>query len=1036
MRLPYRAVNRPITTLMGFLALLLFGIVSLRMLPLDVMPKMELPALTVMTVYPGASSEEVEEQVTKPLERRLSATQNLKKITSKSKENVSSISLEFRWNEDITEAANNARDMIEQAKMDLPQDARKPFLMKVNSSMFPVIIYGISADENFKGIKDIIENEIATPVRKVEGVGSFMQFGDPSREIQVHLKPNKLQAYNLSIQEISTVLEAENVSIPAGNIKVGKNDYAVRVPGDIESADKLGDIPLTSIDGTLIRIRDVADITDSFEDKTEYTRSKFGPGVAMMVQKQTGANTLDVIQGVRQKMEEIRPELKDDVKVTEILATDEVITESINNLTQTLFWALLFVVLVVFIFLRNFKSSLIVFITIPFSLIVAFIVMYALSYTINIFSLMSLVIAIGMVVDNAIVVTENIVHHIERGSRSREGAKFGTSEMGMAITASTATTLMVFIPMVFMGGIVGVMFKQLAILTSATMLASLLTSLSLTPAAASQLFKGKTQFATKASQSKLYKWSEQGFIKLESFYKGILHWVVHHKAFTLILALLIFAVTLFFGRRLSTDYIPEFDAGDLIVVFETEVGTSAEQTDQVAKKVMKVLRKNVPERAEGMLGSVTGQTEQGLLSSVGFSEGKNVSTILCHLVKPSEREASAKEIGERIRGKIEQIPEIQKFHITAGSVLAEAITGSDKPIEVEVTGNNLDKMNSLARRITKRMKNTSGFIDLQNTIDKGKLEIQIQINKQKASQMALNTAMIASQVRQSIYGQKAGTYNEEGEEYDIMIRYDPEFRQQIENLKNIVVTNLRNQQIPLKSVATIEEATGKMSISHKAQERVVYVSASLQDIALGEGEQKTREIINELDTPQGIDVQIAGQVTEQGEAFQDLYLILILGIALVYMVMAAQFESFKDPFIIMFAIPFTFVGVIWAFFVTGLTLSVTTFIGVIMLMGIVVNNGIVLVDYIKLLRARGNTLYEAVLEGGRSRMRPVLMTSFTTILAMLPMALQQGMGKAMYSPLGITIIGGMLVSSLVTLLIVPTIYATFHIKVAKREGEE
>jgi len=588
--------------------------------------------------------------------------------------------------------------------------------------------------------------------------------------------------------------------------------------------------------------------------------------------------------------------------------------------------------------------------------------------------------------------------------------------------------------MIFMGGIVGIMFKQLAILTSATMLASLLTSLSLTPMTASQLYKKQTQLAKKAQKSRIYQASERAFEAIERVYQKSLHFAVHHRAFTLITAVLIFAITLYFGRRLSTDYIPQFDAGDVAVMMETEVGTSAKETDRVAQKVMQVIREEVPELVPGMLGTITGQTEKGMLSSVGFEEGKNVSTILAHLVKPDEREASAKEIGERLRREIEKIPEVEKFHVTAGSILSDAILGNVKPIEVEISGNDLDQMSDLSNNVTQKMKADGGFIDIESTADQGKLEVQIRVNKRKASELALNTAMIATQVRQSIYGTTASQFEEEGEEYDILVQYAPQYRNSMQKLENIRVTNLRGEQIRLGNVASIKQATGQLQINHKDQERVVYVKANLNKIALGEGEKRTREILDKLDIPQGIDVKIAGQVTEQSSAFEDLYLILALGIALVYMVMAAQFESFKDPFIIMFAVPFTFVGVILAFFITGLTLSVTTFVGVIMLMGIVVNNGIVLVDYTKLLRARGYSLFEAVLEGGRSRMRPVLMTSFTTMLGMLPMALQQGMGKAMYSPLGITIIGGMFVSTFVTLLLVPTIYAAFHIRSAKKEN--
>jgi len=1033
MRLPKLAVNRPIATTMAFLAILLFGLVSLYRLPLDIMPEMELPTLTVMTVYPGASAEEVEEQVTKPLEEVLAGTENLKEITSTSKENVSFIALQFSWGADISEASNNARDLIELQKRDLPDDANSPIIYKVNSSLFPVLVYGITAEENYEGINDIINDEIANPVKKVEGVGSIIYVGQPEREIKIQVDPQKLNAYNLAIEELASILKAENISIPGGNIKVGPNDFSVKIPAKFKNTDDIRNLALINFNGNIIRLSDVATVVDDYKDKDEFARNKYGRGVALMVQKQSGVNTLKVTSSVRNKIEEIKTELPEDMKVFEIMNTDELIVQSIGNLTETLWWALLFVFIVVFLFLRQWRNSVIVFLTIPFSLIIAFIVMFVAGYTINIFSLMALVIAIGMVVDNAIVVLENINQHIEKGARPKQASVFGASEMGMAITASTATTLMVFIPMIFVGGVVGLLFKQLAVLTSVTMIASLITSLSLTPAATSKMLKGLRKRTSSFKHSKFFQWSENVFKRIENVYISSLKWAVTHKATTIITAVLIFAVSLYFGKRLGTDYIPEFDAGDIVIVIKTEVGSSAKETDKAAQKVMKIVKKEVPELVPGTLASISGQTEEGTLTSVGFEEGKNVSTILGHLKLPSNRDRTAKEVGAALREKIRDIPEVEDFHITAGSIISEAVTGNVKPIEVEITGSDYEQINSIARNLETKMKNIQGLTDINSTIDEGKIEIQIMIDKQKASDLGLNTAMIGKQVRSSIYGADAGELTQAGNDYNINIRYAPKYRNQIEELKNISVTNLKGEQIPVSAFATVKQGIGAQEINRKTQQRIVKVTANLRKISLGRAANKVQSEVQRMNMPSGVDVKVAGQVTKQGESFGDLYLILSIGIILVYMVMAAQFESFKDPFIIMFAIPFTFVGIIWAFFVTNLTLSVTTFIGVIMLMGIVVNNGIVLVDYTKLLRKRGHGLMDAVIEGGRSRMRPVLMTSFTTMLGMLPMALSQGMGREMYSPLGVTIIGGLLVSTVITLILVPTIYSTFHIKAAKKE---
>ncbi|MCD6366711.1 MAG: efflux RND transporter permease subunit [Bacteroidales bacterium] len=1034
MKLPELSVKRPVATAMIFIAVLLFGLVSLQKLPIDIMPKMELPTITVITVYPGASAEEVEQQVTKPLEAILSSTENLKEINSSSKENVSFVSLQFNWGADINEASNNARDLIELIKRHLPADAQSPVIFKINSSMMPILVYGITAKENYTGIEQIIEDKIASPVRKVDGVGTVIYLSQPTREIKVNVNPNKLQAYNMSISQISTILKAENITIPGGNIKVGKNDFAVRVPGEFTNVNDIRNIVLINFNGKIIRLKDVSDVEDSFKEKDEFVRTKNGLGVAFLVQKQSGANTLDVIKATRKKMAEIKKKLPKDVEIFEIMNTDEVITQSIGSLSSSIWWALLFVSLVVFLFLREWKSSLIIFLTIPFSLITAFITMYLIGYTINIFSLMALVIAIGMVVDNAIVVLENITQHIDKGSKPKMAAIFGTSEMGMAISASTATTLMVFIPMVFMGGIVGIMFKQLAILTSVTMLASLFTALTLTPMISSKLLKPRGK--QKKKHAKLYEAGEKIFRAFEAQYKKVLNWAIFHKTITISAAVLVFAFSLYVGKHLGTDYIPEFDAGDLAVVFETPVGTSAVETDRVSQKVQKIIKENVPEKVQGTLLSISGQTEDGSLTTVGFSEGKNVSTVLCHLTLPNKRKRTAKEIGEAVRKKVAEIPEIEKFNVTSGSLLSAALLGNKKPIEVNISGNDFDDLIRVATQIKNKFEKTPGLTDITTTIDNGKLEIQISIDKEKASSMALNTAMIAMQVRQSIFGANAGEYKEKGNNYDIVVRYAPEHRNNIEDIKNITVTNLRGKQIPLSSFATITEGTGSLEIKRNSQQRIVSVQAGLNKISLGEATIIVKKIISSIDTPSDVDVELGGQVTSQGESFDDLYLILILGVLLVYMVMAAQFESFLDPFIIMFAVPFALIGVVWAFKVTSTTLSITTFIGIIMLIGIVVNNAIVLVDYTNLLRQRNYKLMDAVLEAGKSRMRPVLMTSLTTMLGMLPMAVSSGMGKEMFAPLGITMIGGLLISTLITLLLVPTIYTAFHYKSVIKERNE
>ncbi len=822
------------------------------------------------------------------------------------------------------------------------------------------------------------------------------------------------------------MLKANNINVPAGNINLGVYDFSVRVPGKFETVDEIGNTVLKAFNGKVVRLKDVAVVEDSFKEKESFARNHVGEGVALMVQKQSGANTVDVVHAVRDKMRELQKQLPDDFQVHEVLSSEEIVTGSVNNLTSSIWYALIFVTLVVLMFLREWKSSFIVFITMPVSLISAFIAMYIMDYTINIFSLMSLVIAIGMVVDNAIVVLENITQHIEKGADPKQAAIFGTSEMGMAIAASTATTLVVFLPLLFMEGIVGIMFKQLAILTVVCMTMSLFTALTLTPMLSSQLLKRASRGNEAKRRSKLYIASEKIFSNIEEWYKKVLGWAVFHKGLTLGIALFVFVVTMWLGKRIGTDYIPDFDAGTVSVVFKTEVGTAAEQTDSVGQQILKILLDEIPEMADGAIAAISGQTRDGVLTTVGFKEGKNVGTVLCHLVPVDKRSRSAGEIADAIRDRVEAIPQIDEVSVQGGSALATAVTGNKKPIEIIVSGNDLEQIKAVALDFEEKMKAENSFTDVTTTVDPGKLEVQVRVDKEKASQMALNVAMVGLQVRQNLFGTESGDFTEEGNDYEVVIQYAPEFRNEVSKLNEMQITNLLGQQIPLSSVADIVEESGPIEIQRLSQERYVKAVANLNEISLGEATQLAEKLIAETTVPEGVTVEIGGQVDDQSSSFQSLYLIFFLGIALVYMVMAAQFESFKDPFIILFAIPFTLVGVILAFFITNITLSVVTFIGLIMLVGIVVNNGIVLVDYTNMLRKRDYSLRDAVMEAGRSRLRPVLMTSLTTILGMLPMALSTGMGKEMYAPLGITIIGGLFISVLTTLIMVPTMYATIY----------
>ncbi|HPY97083.1 MAG TPA: efflux RND transporter permease subunit [Candidatus Cloacimonadota bacterium] len=1026
MKLPEIAVKNPVFTLMFFLAILIFGIVSLTMLPRDILPDAEIPAITIVTVYPGASASEVEEQVTKLLENQLSSVTNLTKISSKSKENVSFISLEFDWNTNLDEASNDTRDMLELVKQDLPSSAYSPSIVKVNSSMVPVLIYNVTAKESYNTLDQILNEKMTDRLKRVKGVGNFIIVGQKERQVKVEIDPYRLQAYQLNMGTIAQAIKAENLTVPGGSIDLGLNELSVRVPGDFETIQDIENLVLASVNGKIVRLADVAKVSDDYKEKDEITKGFKERSVVIMVQKQSGANTLEVASAVKKEIALIQKTMPADVKINQAIDSSVMISHSIKNVTSTIWYAAFFVIFVVIFFMGNVRNSLIIILTIPFSLVLAFIYMYIAKFSINIFSMMALAIALGMVVDNAIVVLENITRHIENGARPQEAAIFGTSEMGMAISGSTLTTIVVFLPMIFMGGVVGILFKQLAQIASVTLIGSLFTALTLTPMLASILIKPIQE--QKKSHGKLATFFKKIFMNTENKYKKWLDWAVNHRKTIIYGSLLLFAITLGLSTTVGSNYIPDIDAGDLLVSVELPVGTSLTETERVAGLVEDIFLEEIPTKDIQSHYSIIGQTEKGLLSIMSFKEGKNAFTIGAKIVIPDERNYSSAEVADRIGKRIDMIPEIEKFAISGGSILGKAVLGNKKPIDIKVIGNDFDKINATAMMIENELVKYGKLKNISNTIDQGKMELQIHIDRDKARDMGINVALAGLSIRQAVYGIEASQYKDDGEEFDILVRYAPEFRNSIDAIGDILVPSMTGQHVPIRSFAEIVEAKGALEIKRESQQRVVYVSADLDGVSLGEAVQDMQKQVEQLDIPEGVIVDFGGQYEDQQESFRSLILLFILGIALVYMVMASQFGSLKDPFIIMFAVPLSIIGVIWAFLLTGETLSVTTFIGIIMLVGVVVNNGIVLVDYTNLLRARGESLYKAVVNAGHSRLRPVLMTSFTTILGMLPMAMSSGMGSEMWKPMAITMIGGLLVSTIITLILVPVIYAVINKK--------
>lgn len=1019
MKLPEISVRRPVTTVMVFAAITLLGCVAFFRLNLDLLPGIEPPAVSVIIPYPGASATDVESEVTKYLEDQLSTTPNLDRLESKSKDNIAIVNCIFNWGADLDVAVNDIREKIDLAKPDLADGAEDPFIFKFSSSMVPVLVMTVTAEESSPDLYRIVDKQIADPLKRVPGVGAVVYIGGQERQINVHFDREAIEAYHISVQQIRNVLAAENLNLPVGAVKIGRNELQIRVAGRYRDAAEIANTVIGSNGDALVRLRDVATVTDAFEEPQEWARSGKLPAVALIIQKQSGANTVNVIEGIKERLKALKTEVPADIEIHVILDNSDHIYAMINSLAEAAVVGGLLVIVVCFLFLRRFRTSLVVSMAIPFSIIIAFIGLFVMDYTINVISLMSLAIAVGMVVDDAIVVLENIVRHVDDGKPPRLAAVEGTSEVGMAVAASTLTIVVVFAPLLLVKGIAGIIFGQLAFIILITILASLFISLTLTPMAASRLLRSRDQ----RKLNPVFVWSERLLNEIEAGYSHVLGWGLRRRNVLLSLIIIVFIGSLALIPAVGTEFIPEVDSGEVEVVLEMAQGTRVEVTAGTTEEMLKAVSA-IPEMEASY--ALAGQTKKGFLTALGFEEGTNIGRIGGRLIDKEERSRHAKEIASELREQVIKLPGVEKFSASAVSAIQKAFLGGGQPISIDILGHDIEMTNEVAAKIRRIVEETPGAVDVFISRKKPRPEVLIRLDRDKAASLGLNVALVADALRTNYYGFDDTKFREAGDDFDIELRLKKDQRKTIREIGETPITTLTGQTIKLRNVASARETFGPVEIDRKNRTRVTKVQAGVQGRVLGDVVRDVREKMASLDLPPGVSIEWGGEVEEQRKAFRDLTLLLILGIVLVYMVMAGEFEDFVDPFIIMFSVPFAFVGVIWAFVVTATPLNLMSFIGVIMLMGIVVKNAIVLVDYTKQLRAQGMTLDEAVVTGGKIRLRPVLMTSLTTIFGMVPLALSRGEGSEVWNALGITVIGGLLVSGLVTLILVPLMYSLVH----------
>jgi len=1021
--LPNFAVKRPLTILMVFLAVFLFGVISLSKLGMDFLPDIDPPAISVLVPYPGALATDVESDITKYLEDQLSTVEDLDKLISLSKDNLAVVTCQFKWGTNLDVASNDVRDKIDLAKPDIEEhapDAKEPMLFKFSSATAPIMFVTVNATESWKQLYHIVDKQIADPLKRVKGVGAIISHGGIIRQINVQFDWQKLEAYNLSPQVIVSTLKQENLDMPSGDVKMGKRKYFIRVAGRFKDTQEIKDIVVGSFNGKSVYLKDVADVNDSFEEPTMRAWGNGKEGMVLIVQKQSGANTVEVCRAIRAFFQKVKKDLPSDIEIAIPMDNSEFIINSIKNLSGTLAVAGILVVFIALLFLRKVLASVIVSLAIPFSLIIAFIFLYTKGFTINVISLMSLAISIGMVVDSAIVVLENITRHIDSGEKPREAAVFGASEVGTAIFASALTTIAVFFPLVFVTGLAGIIFAQLGVIVSISILASLCVALTLTPMLASRWIRSFNHNGNQKRESKFFLWGERIFSRIDNIYGGILNSALENKKKILISLSVMFLLSLMLTKFIGNEFMPDQDTGDVNVNFTLSENARLEETEKVTLEIMSLFKTLVPETQD--FYARIGETEEGVGSALGMDEGPNVGSIGLKLVSKDKRKRSAKDIANMLRAEVKKIPGVEKISVTASNMITQILMGSGKKIEVEIIGYDLDDTNALAERVKTIMEETEGAVDIRISRKKPRFEVWIQVDRKKAGQLGVNIATVASVLRSNYYGSEAGKFRDDGDDFDIFVQLKQEERSTLDNIGDITIPSISGTLVKLKNIAKIEEAQGPVEINRKNRERIVKVGCDMYGRSLGEVKSDIEKKTSKMTIPPGITLDFGGEVEEQGKAFRDMFLLLIVGLILVYMVMVSQFESLKAPFIILFSLPFAFMGVLWALFITQMTLNLMSFMAMIMLIGVVVNNAIVLVDYTNILRARGLSLIEAVKQAGRHRLRPVLMTSFSTIFGMLPLALSRGQGSEMWQPFGITAIGGLLVSTFVTLILVPVVY--------------
>jgi hydrophobic/amphiphilic exporter-1 (mainly G- bacteria), HAE1 family len=1026
MSIPRLAIHRPVTMFMISAVVILLGAISLTRLPVDLMPESEFPSITVRVNYSGVGPLEMEELVTRPIEQAVSAIAGLEQVNSTSSEGSSQVRLQFAWGTDLNEAADEVRTRVDRVRGRMPEDADPPTVFKFDSNAMPIMGIGVEGDYDPVTLRELAQNDLSPRLERVEGVASVTIDGGLRRQIHVELSREKITALNLSVDRITQVLRSENQNIPLGEIEDADRRFLLRSPGQFASLEDVKNLIIMTRAGVPVYLKDIAEVKDSTEDRRSVTRINGRPGIRMRVQKQSGKNTVQVAQGVKQEIERINREMPN-VRLAVLDDQSKFIERSIHSVREHAIIGGVLVVAIIFLFLRNLRSTLIICTSIPISVIGTFALLYFGGYTLNTLTFGGLALGIGMIVDAAIVVLENTYRHLEMGKDRMTAAIEGSEEVWSAILASTLTHIAVFVPMLFLTGMASITFGQLAAVVSFSLAMSLFVAVTIVPVLCSRYLDPPDHGSgRKGVTGVVYRWSERFLQRIDDVYARALHVALQHRPTVFATGAAMFLLSIYLVQFVGVELQPTTDEGEVMVDAELAVGTRVEITESVLISLEDRIRELVPEAT--MLITSAGGGGMGGPGGMGSGHRGNINV---KLTPKDERERSSDQIAQALRRELSGVPGVIVRARPSGGQQMRGMPGGGQGgdgsrFSVEIRGHELDVSKQVAQDVKTLLDSTPGIADSRVGREEGRPEIAVRVDRDKAAMLGFSVTNVANTIRTNLAGTQAAMFRSEGNEYPIVVRLREEDRRQIASVGDVLLSTPAGQVLPAKNVMVTSREQGPVQIERKNQERIQRVNAEVET-TLSEAVAAVQARLPELNVPQGFSVGFGNEVEEQARSFRELQLVLILAIILVYTVMASQYESLRDPFIIMFSIPLASIGVVGALLLTRTPFSMQAYIGIIMLAGIVVSNAILLVDYANTLRQRDKLgVREAIELAGRHRLRPILMTSVCTMLGLVPMSLGIGEGSELQVPLARVVIGGLLTSTLITLVFVPAMYTLFE----------